>query len=207
MADNNIENEPGQPAPQGQQTHEGQQAQDHGGNPWGADFDAQRAWNKQQALIEENKRLKERPVLTDEQKQQLQRLQELEEASRTDAERQAEKIASLTEAAGQVPTLQTENLRLRVALEKELPANLATRLQGGTREELEADADALKGLIGQSSSPQQSQPGMRPNPAQGTSGGGTGPSIEDLVTEARKTGNTREAVRLESMKLLNLPTP
>lgn len=210
MADNNIENEQEQQSQQAQgQQGQQQGQQDYGTEPWGADFDAQKAWNKQQALIAENKQLKARRVLTDDDQQKLQAYEALQEASRTDAERQEAKITSLTETAGQVPTLQTENLRLQVALEEGLSLDLAKRLQGSTREEFVADAQALKGLIGQTapqSQPQQPQPGMRPNPAQGTSGGGTGPSIEDLAAEARKSGNVREAVRLESMKLLNLPS-
>lgn len=50
------------------------------------------------------------------------------------------------EAEGKVPTLEAENTRLRVALEKGLVGDrafLADRLRGTTKEELTADADEL----------------------------------------------------------------
>ena len=40
-----------------------------------------------------------------------------------------------------------ENLRLRVAIEKKLPAELIDRLRGGTQEEMAADADKLLELV------------------------------------------------------------
>lgn len=40
-----------------------------------------------------------------------------------------------------------ENLRLRVALEKKLPSELIDRLQGNSKEEIEADADELLKLV------------------------------------------------------------
>lgn len=165
--------------------------------PWGDDFDAQRAWTTIQAQREEIKGLKGRDVLTDEQRQQLGEYQALREASQTDAERQAAQIEELTATAGQVPTLQSQNLRLQVALDKGMPATLAGRLQGSTREELEADADTLLGLVG---TPQSGI--LRPIPSQGTSGGaGNGPSLDAQIEQARKSGNIGLAIRLETRKL------
>lgn len=53
-------------------------------------------------------------------------------------------------------------LRYSVALEKGIPANLATRLQGTDRESIEADAESLAALV------VPKQPGqVRPDPSQG----------------------------------------
>ncbi len=57
-----------------------------------------------------------------------------------------EKRAKDAETA--LPALQSENARLRVAIEKNLPADLVDRLKGTTVEELSADADKLLSLIG-----------------------------------------------------------
>lgn len=55
-----------------------------------------------------------------------------------------------------------ERIRLSVALEKGLPANLAARLQGTDRESIEADADTLSELVGARPAGQ-----VRPDPSQG----------------------------------------
>lgn len=166
--------------------------------PWGSEenFDADKAWGLIQGLRADKATLQGR-VITDEQAQMLSEYQALVEASQSDQERTQAELESARAAAGQVPTLTTENLKLQVALDKGIPAPLVKRLQGATREELEADADTLLGLV---STPKQ---GMKPNPAQGTSGGGA-PSLDDQIAEARKSGNTRQAILLQSRKLLNV---
>ncbi len=55
-------------------------------------------------------------------------------------------------------------LKLQVAAAKNLPVALVARLQGSTKEELEADADALLGLVSQPSAP---RPGIPPAPQGG----------------------------------------
>lgn len=88
-------------------------------------------------------------------KQNAARIAELEpKASQYDALEQASKseldLARETSATLQkeLESTQREALVASVALDKGLPANLARRLQGGSREELEADADELLSQFG-----------------------------------------------------------
>lgn len=57
-----------------------------------------------------------------------------------------------TEAEKRADAADRKLLRLEVASEKKLPAKLAARLSGDTREELEADADELLELVKEESS-------------------------------------------------------
>lgn len=70
----------------------------------------------------------------------VKRLAEIEEANKTAEQKSAEAIARGEKAEARA-------LRLEVALSKRLDPTLAARLQGSTKEELEADADALMALI------------------------------------------------------------
>lgn len=89
---------------------------------------------------------------------------------REDAEKRAN--AELTELervkkeADELRTAKTASelnaIRLSVALEKGIPANLATRLQGTDRESIEADADSLADLVTNKAGQ------VRPDPSQGT---------------------------------------
>lgn len=64
----------------------------------------------------------------------------LEDAKKSDQEKLEDERDTLkTEGAD----AKSEALRLRVAIEKKVPADLADRLRGETKEELEADADKL----------------------------------------------------------------
>lgn len=79
------------------------------------------------------------------------RLDEIENEKRSDVEKLTGERDTLK---GERDTFKTdaetkahENLRLRVALDKRLPAELVDRLQGETKEDLEADADKLLGLV------------------------------------------------------------
>lgn len=167
------------------------------GPEWDEDFDATRARELITKLRGAVKAAKG-SSLTDEQQQMLSDYELLREASQTDAERMQAQLEAAQDAAGQVPALSAENVRLKVAIEKGLPATLAARLQGATKEELEADADTLLGMVATGSAG-----GMRPNPAQGTSGGGNGPSLDDQIAQARKDGNVKLAIRLQSQKLVS----
>lgn len=51
------------------------------------------------------------------------------------------------EAKAEAARVEAENLRLKVALEKDLPSELIDRLKGESTEELEADADHLLTLV------------------------------------------------------------
>lgn len=80
------------------------------------------------------------------------RLKELEDRDKTDAQKLVDERDALKT---QVPSLEAENLRLKVALAKGLVGDLAfiaERLRGSTQKELEADADALLEKIGARSS-------------------------------------------------------
>lgn len=58
-----------------------------------------------------------------------------------------------------------EAIRLKVALEKGIPANLAGRLQGSNYDEIAADADSLSELVSNKPNPQP-----RSDPSQGPKG-------------------------------------
>jgi predicted nuclease with TOPRIM domain len=78
-------------------------------------------------------------------KSKAEEFDKLKESQRSDLEKlQAER----DELKTQLTPLQTENLRLRVAAEKKLPPELIDRLKGGTKEEMQADADELLKLVG-----------------------------------------------------------
>lgn len=89
-------------------------------------------------------RAKYEGVDIDDLRSKAQKLAELEASTQTAAEKlQAERDAFKTDAEKAT----AENLRFRVALEKKLPAELIDRLQGGTKEEMAADADKLLELV------------------------------------------------------------
>lgn len=73
------------------------------------------------------------------------KVKDFEDRGKSEAEKAAERAASLEAESG---TLKSENLRLRVAIEKKLPVELIDRLKGSSKEEIEADADALLKLVG-----------------------------------------------------------
>ncbi len=91
-----------------------------------------------------------------------QKLDELEEAEKTEQERLTEQLNQATE---KLQALERQSLRNRIALEKGVPAQLASRLQGETEEELAADADALLSLV---TSEQHEPSPPRASPRQGT---------------------------------------
>lgn len=71
---------------------------------------------------------------------------ELTETQRIQAEKDAAEAARAT-AEAERDAARSEALRIRVAADKGLTSQQAARLQGSTKEELEADADALKSLF------------------------------------------------------------
>ncbi len=79
------------------------------------------------------------------------KVQEFENAKKTDQEKLADERDALktkaAEADEKAATAEADALRVRVALEKKLPADLIDRLRGTTKEELESDADALLKLV------------------------------------------------------------
>lgn len=105
------------------------------------------------------------------------KLKEYEDANKTEAEKTAERLAALEKTSAES---QSRAERLEVALDKGLPKALAARLQGSTREELEADADELLKLVGE-----QKPASPKPDPSQGHGGGGAKPSsMEEAIAAA-----------------------
>jgi len=99
--------------------------------------------------------------------EELKRLRELEEASKTEAEKQAEELERLRkENQGYKTAEQIAAWAKEVSEETEVPASL---LRGSTKEELTAHAEQLKPLIGQGQTQQQivptigKQPAVQPN--------------------------------------------
>lgn len=90
--------------------------------------------------------------------------------------------------------------RAEVAHEKGLTPAQAARLQGGTRDELLADADALLALFPPASAGAPAQPGTpRPDPTQGARG--AGPDVDSRIKEAQAKGDWRTVISLQNEKL------
>lgn len=89
----------------------------------------------------------------------------LEQASKSELDRAREQATALQH---ELATTQRQALVASVALDKGLPANLARRLQGESRDDLEADADELLSQF-----PHQSNEPRPPraDPSQGSSSG------------------------------------
>lgn len=73
-----------------------------------------------------------------------------------------------------------ENMQIKVAAAKGLPVDLASRLQGSTLEELEADADKLVSIF---STRAESQPRMKPDNSQGKSGVPAPSTLAEAIQE------------------------
>lgn len=72
------------------------------------------------------------------------KVKEYEDANKSEQEKLAEERDTLKREADEA---KAESLRLRVASEKKLPAELVSRLRGSTEAELKADADELLKLV------------------------------------------------------------
>ncbi|MFE5332556.1 hypothetical protein ACFRCG_39880 [Embleya sp. NPDC056575] len=101
------------------------------------------------ALTEEREARREAERTATERQKQLDaataELQQFRDRDKTEAERLAERAATAEATAA---TAQSRLMKYEVAAEKRLPPTLAARLQGSTREELAADADALLADLG-----------------------------------------------------------
>lgn len=107
------------------------------------------------------------------------RLDELEEAAKTDLEKATSRAEAAEKRAAELEAL---GLRREVAEAKGLPLAAAARLTGETREELEADADQLAALIGQ-----DANPAPRPDPIQGRTRGGDAMSSRERLARSIMT--------------------
>ncbi len=118
--------------------------------------------------------------------------------TKTDLELLTERMSEL-EKTGQAD--RAARYRAEVAHEKGLTADQAARLQGSTRDELAADADALLALFPGSAAPRN----PAPDPSQGSRGSNPAGDLDSLIAEAQKAGNFREVIRLQKSKLQNVP--
>lgn len=91
-----------------------------------------------------------------------------EDSKKTADELAAEKLETTTKSSTENASLV---LKFRVAAEKGLSLSAAERLRGTTKEELEADADELKKLLGDGKNSGDGRP--RPDHSQGGGGGGS----------------------------------
>lgn len=87
--------------------------------------------------------------------------QEIEDSKKSAEQKAAEALENAKKAAAEAAA---RALRYEVAAEKGLPLALAARLTGATKEELAADADALRALI------PATPPAPKPDPSAGASG-------------------------------------
>lgn len=73
------------------------------------------------------------------------KLKEIEDRDKSDTEKLTERTRELE---SNLTSAQATALRYEIALDKGIPKSIASRLQGATREEMEADADELLKTIG-----------------------------------------------------------
>jgi len=97
------------------------------------------------------------------------------DAEKEKKEKQGEWQELATKAETEASKATAKALRLEVALEKGLPADLVDRLKGDTREDLEADADSLLELLGKPPGPG--------NPPKGKGGKPQKVDLSDLTPE------------------------
>lgn len=153
--------------------------------PWGSDdqFDPTRAWQLIQDLKADKAKLASRPVITDEQKQQLAEYERLVEASRTDQERQAEELSRWQADAQKWRTTAVASRVQALASDFADPSDAASALDpasyldaGGQIDDdaIRRDLAALLERKPHWRRPDSTTPRLpAPNRAQGTSGTGT----------------------------------
>lgn len=88
--------------------------------------------------------------------------------------------------------------RAEVAAEKGLTPQQASRLQGTTREELTADADALLSLFPAAATTPRTP---APDPSQGARGGTGAGDLDAQIAQAQKDGDWRKVISLQNQKL------
>lgn len=162
--------------------------------PWGADdqFDPAKAWSLIQNLRGDVEKQRARVA---ELTPYEQKMRELEDAQKSEAQKLSEQLAS---AQAEATAARTEALRLKVAAAKGVPSALIGRLQGGTEEELAADADALMAAFPQGGTAATHTPveALRP----GALPGGATPDLDALIREAEAKGDVRESIRLKMQR-------
>lgn len=135
---------------------------------------------------------------------ELARIRKEIEDSKKSAEQKA--AEELEEARRLAQENAAKALRYEVAAAKGLDLALAPRLTGTTREELEADAEALKALIPTKTTPAP-DPKDPPVPTVGITPTLSGNvSIDDQIAAAEKAGNADLVKTLKAMKLGEVAT-
>lgn len=123
----------------------------------------------QSRLAEERRRTQTKYGDLDELLKLKQQADEQRQAEMTEMEKLQQQIqdmkAAQAELQRQADTERLNALRLRVGQEAGLPSLMSARLQGATEEELKADAEAIKGILGANG-------GIVPPNIDATSGGG-----------------------------------
>ncbi|MCU1640905.1 MAG: hypothetical protein JWN03_1180 [Nocardia sp.] len=113
------------------------------------------------------------------------RLQAIEDANKTDTEKQSERIAVLKKDAAKA-------IRYEAAEKTGLSLSLAQRLKGGTLDEMIADAEELKGLIGSSASQQTTPPAAPGTPKSDRRQGGGGGETTGSMAAGRAAYEARK---------------
>jgi hypothetical protein len=94
--------------------------------------------------------------------------------------------------------------RIEVAQAKNLTAEQAAWLQGGTQEELLASADRLLAAFPAAPAGPRTP---APDPSQGARGGQPGPDLQAQIAAAKAKGDIKTAIALERSKLSAIPRP
>lgn len=117
-------------------------------------------------------------------------------AGKSEIERLTERQVAFEQ---QVAEERKARFRAEVAHEKGLTPEQAARLQGATREELAADADALVAAFGITPGAPVAPGTPKPDPSQGARPDGS-PDIDAQIREAEKGGNVMDSIRLKALK-------
>jgi hypothetical protein len=115
-------------------------------------------------------------------------------AGKTDIEALTERIAAQEKRATEA---EMRAVRLEVAAAKGLTPAQAARLQGATREELDADADALKELFPTAPGAGNGTGTPAPDPSQGARGGAN--DLKAAIVAAQQKGDVKESIRLKQV--------
>lgn len=136
----------------------------------------------------------------------LEPLQQLADAIRGGKHVPEDEKTEIEKLSEQLAQLQAENeqerlsrLRLEVATAAGLTPEQAARLQGGTREELASDAEALKALFAVQEPAGPRRPA--PDPSQGWRG--APPDLQSQIATAEAKGDWQTAMALKSQMLTN----
>jgi hypothetical protein len=88
-----------------------------------------------------------------------------------------QRLEELKETQAELERERSARLRYEIASEKQIPADALNLLEGSTREEIEAKADALLNLLDAQSSTKK----PKPDPNQGVRSGGKSTPAEDFA--------------------------